>query len=116
MFGVPSPITMNPNQPSREQIEARITALLLGELPADESELLRWTISQDAELQKLHGRLLLTVGLVREVVVAQICNLPYRRVALGRTFACSIDFENFNGQRIANPRYGRVQLCATTEP
>ena len=59
---------MNPDQPSREQIEARITALLLGELPADEAELLRWTISQDPELQKLHGRLLLTVGLVREVV------------------------------------------------
>jgi Mg-chelatase subunit ChlD len=59
---------MNPDQPSREQIEARITALLLGELPANEAELLRWTISQDAELQKLHGRLLLTVGLVREVV------------------------------------------------
>ena len=37
---------MNPDKPSREQIEARITALLLGELPADEAELLRWTISQ----------------------------------------------------------------------
>ena len=42
------------NQPSREQIEARITALLLGELPAAVAELLRWTISQDADLQKLH--------------------------------------------------------------
>jgi Mg-chelatase subunit ChlD len=59
---------MNPDQPSREQIEARITALLLGELPADEAELLRWTISQDPDLQKLHGRLLLTVGLVRETI------------------------------------------------
>ena len=59
---------MNPNQPSREQIEARLTALLLGELPAEEAELLRWTISQDSELQRLHSRLLLTVGLVREVV------------------------------------------------
>ena len=107
---------MNPNQPSREQIEARITALLLGELPADEAELLRWTISQDAELQKLHGRLLLTVGLVREVVVAQIFNLPYRRVALGKAPDCPSDSENFNGRRIANPRYSRVQLCATTEP
>ncbi|MGA2854238.1 MAG: von Willebrand factor type A domain-containing protein, partial [Verrucomicrobiota bacterium] len=68
MFDVAPPRIMNPNQPSREQIEARITALLLGELPAEEAELLRWTISQDAELQKLHGRLLLTVGLVREVV------------------------------------------------
>ncbi|MGA2853784.1 MAG: hypothetical protein ABSE90_06620, partial [Verrucomicrobiota bacterium] len=68
MFDVSPPIVMNPDKPSREQIEARITALLLGELPAEEAELLRWTISQDAELQKLHGRLLLTIGLVREVV------------------------------------------------
>jgi Mg-chelatase subunit ChlD/LysM repeat protein/type II secretory pathway pseudopilin PulG len=59
---------MNPEKPSREQIEARITALLLGELPAEEAELLRWTISQDPELQKLHARLLLTVGFVREAM------------------------------------------------
>jgi anti-sigma factor RsiW len=59
---------MNPDKPSREEIEARITALLLGELPVAEAELLRWTISQDAELQKLHSRLLLTVGLVREII------------------------------------------------
>lgn len=59
---------MNPDQPSREQIEARLTALLLGELPAEEAELLRWTISQDAELQKLHNRLKLAIGLVRETI------------------------------------------------
>jgi len=43
---------MNPDQPSREQIETRITALLLGELPADEAALLRYTISQDPALKK----------------------------------------------------------------
>jgi len=59
---------MNPDQPSREQIEVRITALLLGELPAEEAELLRWTISQDAELQKLHDRLKSAIGFVREAV------------------------------------------------
>ena len=61
---------MNPNlpQPSREDIEVRITALLLGELPPAEAELLRWTISQDAELAKVHDRLQRTLGLVREVV------------------------------------------------
>ena len=32
---------MNSDQPSREQIEPRLTALLLGELPADEAALLR---------------------------------------------------------------------------
>ena len=57
---------MNPDQPSREQIEARITALLLGELPADEAQLLRYTISQDAALKKLHDELAQTIVLVRE--------------------------------------------------
>jgi len=56
--------------PSRKQIEARITALLLGELPADEAELLRFTISQDTELQKLHDELASTIVLVRDVVKA----------------------------------------------
>jgi hypothetical protein len=59
---------MNPEQPSREQIEARITALLLGELPAAEADLLRWTISRDPELQKLHDQLKLTIGFVREAM------------------------------------------------
>jgi hypothetical protein len=57
--------------------------------------------------------------------VAQIFNLPYRRVALGRASDGSSDFESINGLRIANPstlrsaatedgRYSRVQLCATS--
>ena len=54
------------NQPSRETIEARITALLLGELPAAEAELLRYTISQDAALRQLHDELASTIALVRE--------------------------------------------------
>jgi Mg-chelatase subunit ChlD/type II secretory pathway pseudopilin PulG len=58
---------MNSDQPSREQIEARITALLLGELPTDEATLLRYTIAQDPGLQKLHDELAATMVLVREV-------------------------------------------------
>ena len=50
----------------------------------------------------------------RQYIVAQICNLPYRRVALGRAFGGSGDFEIFNGQRIANPRYSRLKICATS--
>ena len=57
---------MNPDQPSREQIEARLTALLLDELPAEEAELLRWNIEHDPELKKLHDQLKLTIGFVRE--------------------------------------------------
>ena len=59
---------MNPDQPSREQIEARITALLLGELPGEEAELLRWTIAQDPELQKLRDQLKFTIGFVQEAM------------------------------------------------
>ena len=58
---------MNPEKPSREEIEAKLTALLLGELSAEEAQLLRWAISQDAALAQLHDRLKLTVGFVREV-------------------------------------------------
>ncbi|MGA2248006.1 MAG: von Willebrand factor type A domain-containing protein [Verrucomicrobiota bacterium] len=57
---------MNPDQPSREQIETRITALLLGELPADEAALLRYTMAQDPALQRLHDELQSTLVLVRE--------------------------------------------------
>ncbi|HEY5041338.1 MAG TPA: von Willebrand factor type A domain-containing protein [Verrucomicrobiae bacterium] len=59
---------MNHDQPSRDEIEARLTALLLGELPDDEARLLRWTISQDAGLKKLHDRLQQTIGFVRAAV------------------------------------------------
>ncbi len=56
---------MNPDQPSRDEIEAKLTALLLGELPEEEARLLRWAVSQDAGLAKLHDQLELAIGLVR---------------------------------------------------
>ena len=62
---------MNPNQPAREEIEAKLTALLLGELPEEEAKLLRWAITQDPGLEKLHDRLKLAIGLVREVASQQ---------------------------------------------
>jgi len=60
---------MNPEQPTRDEIESRLTALLLGELPEDEARLLRWAITQDAGLAKLHDQLKRATGLVREVSV-----------------------------------------------
>ena len=63
---------MNPEIPKtpREELEAKLTALLLGELPADEAFALGRSIEQDAELAKLNARLKETVGLVREATVA----------------------------------------------
>ena len=58
---------MNPESPTpREQLEARLTALLLGELSPDESAALQEIISKDAQLAALHARLKQTIELVRE--------------------------------------------------
>ena len=71
---------MNPNspQPSREEIEAKLTALLLGELPAEEAALLRWAVAQDAGLSQLHKRLKTTIDFVREVAAnpSETATLP----------------------------------------
>ncbi|HWC60739.1 MAG TPA: von Willebrand factor type A domain-containing protein, partial [Verrucomicrobiae bacterium] len=59
---------MNPEFPQNEraQLEAKLTALLLGELHADEVAALRNAMEQDAELAALYERLKATVELVRE--------------------------------------------------
>lgn len=59
---------MNPDLPhnSREELEAGLTALLLGELPPEQAAELRRAIEQDAALAALHQRLKLTIDLVRQ--------------------------------------------------
>ena len=63
---------MNPEIPRtpQEALEAKLTALLLGELPADEAFTLGRSIEQDADLAKLYTRLNETVGLVQEATVS----------------------------------------------
>jgi hypothetical protein len=46
--------------------------------------------------------------------VAQIFNLPYRRVALGKAFAIPNLFCKPAAPQIANLRYSRMQFCATS--
>ena len=60
---------MNPEFPidPREELEAKLTSLLLGELTAEEAATLRQAMAQDAELAKVYEQLQLTVELVREV-------------------------------------------------
>jgi hypothetical protein len=45
--------------------------------------------------------------------VAQICNLPYRRIAFCGTSAWSRALECSDALPITNRRYGRLQICAT---
>jgi autotransporter-associated beta strand protein len=75
---------MNPEtpNPSREEIEAKLTALLLGELSAEEAQLLRWAISQDAALAQLHDQLKLTIGFVREVAANPAETIPVQTAPL----------------------------------
>ncbi len=63
---------MNPDLPSspREELEARLTALLLGELNATEAAEVRQAIENDPELARLHERLKQTIGLLREAAAS----------------------------------------------
>jgi len=45
--------------------------------------------------------------------VAQIFNLPYRRVALGSQVLAKRRRNRFGRPQMGNPRYCRVQLCST---
>jgi len=59
---------VNPDLPNtpREELEAGLTALLLGELPAQEATALREIVAKDARLGELHERLKRAIELVRE--------------------------------------------------
>ncbi len=61
---------MNPEMPQRPQdeLEASLTALLLGELPHDQAAALHQKLAQDAELSALYERLKHTIALVRETI------------------------------------------------
>src|SRR5437773_5858759 len=67
-FGFPKRFRMNPDSPKtpQEEMEMRLLALLLGELPEEEAAAWRAAIATNPELAKLHGRLKQTVNLVRE--------------------------------------------------
>src|SRR6266850_2241034 len=63
---------MNQDSPRnlREELEARLTTLLLGELPDDEAAMLRAAIERDAGLAGVYERLKHTIDLVRETAVS----------------------------------------------
>ena len=63
---------MNPDFPRnpRDELEASLTALILGELPADQAFTLGRAIERDAELSKLYERLKRTIELVRQTAAS----------------------------------------------
>src|ERR1043166_10214038 len=63
---------MNPDFPknARQEVEMSLTALLLGELPAEKAAAVRSVIERDAELGRLYERLKAAIELVRETAAS----------------------------------------------
>lgn len=79
----------NFNPSPQDELEARITALLLGELPPDEAAALERQIANDAELRRLHDELKATIPLLREAMQAPAADLklsPERWAKLTESF------------------------------
>ncbi len=63
-------MSLDSPQSSRNELEARLTALLLGELSAEEEASLRLALAQDPELAQLHDQLARIMGLVRQAATS----------------------------------------------
>jgi secreted protein with Ig-like and vWFA domain len=61
-----------PSSNPRAELEARLTAFILGELPAHESSALRQAMEEDAELAALYERLKAASKLVREAATSPV--------------------------------------------
>jgi len=48
------------------------------------------------------------------LIVAQICNLPYRRFSIGTVPSSATTIILEAPMQVENLRYGRLQICATT--
>jgi Mg-chelatase subunit ChlD len=106
---------MNPDdfpQNDRAELEAKVTALLLGELNPDEADALRQTISQDAALAKLHQRLRLTLDLVRETAATSVGALSEQPAPLklspARRESLLAHFKIVTPKELAQPRAERL--------
>lgn len=101
---------MNPEMPQKPQdeLEARLTALLLGELPHDQAAALHQKLAQDAELAALYERLKLTIALVRETIATPAAQttaplLPLR-LEEGRRQKLLQHFKTVSPKEFAQPR------------
>src|ERR1019366_5349168 len=101
---------MNPELPpdNRAELEAKVTALLLGELTAEEAAALRQMISQDAALAQLHERLKTTLVLLRETAATSAGELSEQPAPLklnpARREALLAHFKTISPKEFAKPR------------
>ncbi len=101
---------MNPELPpdNRAELEAKVTALLLGELTAEEAAALRQMMSQDAALAQLQERLKATLALVRETAATSAGELSKQPAPLklspARREALLAHFKTIAPKEFAKPR------------
>src|SRR6185437_3885611 len=96
---------MNPDFPQdeRAQMEAKLTALLLGELHADEVAALSKAMEADPELAALYERLKVTIELVREVKPAAEEEAPLR-ISTEKREKLLASFKTVTPKEFAKPR------------
>src|SRR5688572_30894547 len=70
----------------REEVEARITTMLFGELGGDEARELMEFVAGDAELLRLHDELKATISLVQEASHAPVSLSEGKRERLMQSF------------------------------
>src|SRR5690349_16311612 len=105
---------MNPETPTpREELEMRITALLLGQLSPEDEAALRGSLSADPELQRLHDQLRQAIGLVRETVASPgnegLSPLEEPKLSKGRREKLLATFKTVRPEEIARRAQRRVQ-------
>src|ERR1017187_4694623 len=104
---------MNTDLPpdARAELEARVTAMLLGELTAEEAAALREIIAHDAELAKLHDQLRLTLDLVRETAATPAGEMAEQpaplRLSPARREALLASFKTVEMPQLAQARAAR---------
>lgn len=106
---------MNPDSSltPQEELEARLTALLLGELSPAEAEEARQAIARDPELAKLHERLKVTIGLVREAAISPVgatgAGAAPRQLSASRRETLLRQFKYPKPVQVAIPRSRRMR-------
>jgi Mg-chelatase subunit ChlD len=94
--------------PPPGEAEARLTALLLGELSGADAALLRRELENDQDLARLYERLKDTVGLVREAVTTQAGEVePQPKLSEERRQALLQHFKTVSPEPFAAPTRNR---------
>ncbi len=99
----------------RAELEARVTAWLLGELSADDAARVRAQIEKDPELAKLRDRLSQTLNLLRETVATPVGETPATpaplKLSAARREKLLAQFKTIKPKEFAEAKRPKVSLA-----